>query len=131
MSLEKLVIDNIKRIRKEKRMTQEKLAEACNTATSYIGLMEIYRHTPKISTIEKIARALGVDPIVFFQSAPPPGPEHEAEISRLKDPILSAMEEALDRILRSAPSPGSSGPPKAKDGDAPAAPSDFTDQSCF
>ncbi|MDR1030430.1 MAG: helix-turn-helix domain-containing protein, partial [Treponema sp.] len=38
MSLEKLVIDNIKRIRKEKKITQEKLAEACNTATSYIGL---------------------------------------------------------------------------------------------
>ena len=42
MSLEKTVIDNIKRIRKEKGITQEQLAEACNTATSYIGLMEIY-----------------------------------------------------------------------------------------
>jgi predicted transcriptional regulator len=53
MSLEKPVIDNIKRIRKEKRITQEKLAEACNTATRYIELMEIYRHTPKLSTIRE------------------------------------------------------------------------------
>lgn len=55
MSLEKTVIDNIKRIRKEKGISQEKLAEACNTATSYIGLMEIYKNIPKLSTIEKIA----------------------------------------------------------------------------
>jgi len=50
MTLERLVIDNIKRIRKEKGISQEKLAEACNTATSYIGLMEIYRNVPKLST---------------------------------------------------------------------------------
>jgi transcriptional regulator with XRE-family HTH domain len=104
MSLEKLVIDNIKRIRKEKRITQEKLAEACGTATSYIGLMEIYRHAPKLSTIEKIARALEVEPIVLFQrSNPPPPPSDsfcDSEISRLKTPILGAMERELDRILR-------------------------------
>lgn len=102
MSLEKLVIDNIKRIRKEKRITQEKLAEACNTATSYIGLMEIYRHTPKLSTIEKIACALEVEPIVLFQKpALPPDLEREAEISRLKASILSVIERELDQILRS------------------------------
>ena len=66
MKLERLVIDNIKRIRKEKGISQEKLAEDCNTATSYIGLMEIYRNVPKLSTIERIAHALGVDPLVLF-----------------------------------------------------------------
>jgi transcriptional regulator with XRE-family HTH domain len=103
MSLEKLVIDNIKRIRKEKRITQEKLAEACNTATSYIGLMEIYRHAPKLSTIEKIAGALSVDPIVLFQNpqSPPDSRYDEIEMARLKASILSAMERELDRILRS------------------------------
>jgi transcriptional regulator with XRE-family HTH domain len=101
MSLEKLVIDNIKRIRKEKRITQEKLAEACNTATSYIGLMEIYRHAPKLSTIEKIAHALEVEPIVLFQAPRlSSDSEHEAEMSQLKASILSAMERELDRILR-------------------------------
>ena len=58
--MERLVIDNIKRIRKEKGISQEKLAEACNTATSYIGLMEIYKNVPKLSTIERIAKALNV-----------------------------------------------------------------------
>jgi transcriptional regulator with XRE-family HTH domain len=101
MSLEKLVIDNIKRIRKEKRITQEKLAEACNTATSYIGLMEIYRHTPKLSTIEKIARALEVEPIVLFQSPQTPDSVRENEIADLKSSILDVIERELDQLLRS------------------------------
>ncbi|MDR0642527.1 MAG: helix-turn-helix domain-containing protein [Treponema sp.] len=102
MSLEKLVIDNIKRIRKEKRITQEKLAEACNTATSYIGLMETYRHAPKLSTIEKIAHALEIEPIVLFRAPRPSSDsEREAEMSRLKTSILNAIEQELDHILRS------------------------------
>ena len=64
MNLEITVINNIKRIRKEKGITQEQLAEACNTATSYIGLMENYKNNPKLSTNEKIATALGVEPQV-------------------------------------------------------------------
>jgi transcriptional regulator with XRE-family HTH domain len=101
MRLEKLVIDNIKRIRKEKRITQEKLAEACNTATSYIGLMEIYRHAPKLSTIEKIARALEVEPIVLFQSPHTPDSGRENEIADLKSSILGVIERELDQLLRS------------------------------
>ena len=55
MSLERTVIDNIKRIRKEKHISQERLAEYCETSVSYIGLMETYRNIPKLSTIERIS----------------------------------------------------------------------------
>ena len=99
MYLEKLVVDNIRRIRKEKGFSQEKLAEACNTATSYIGLMEIYRNVPKLSTIEKIAQALGVDPLVFFRDPQKNLPEREYEISSKKERILSAMDKEIDYIL--------------------------------
>jgi transcriptional regulator with XRE-family HTH domain len=100
MYLERLVIDNIKRIRKEKRISQEKLAEACNTATSYIGLMEIYRNVPKLSTIERIAEALMVDPLVLFQDFGKTPAEEEAELQNKKQEILSVIEKELDKILR-------------------------------
>jgi transcriptional regulator with XRE-family HTH domain len=100
MDLEKLVIDNIKRIRKERGMSQEKLAEACDTATSYIGLMEIYRNVPKLSTIERIARALEVDPVVFFQVRNPPPEAREQELQRKKARILSILDREIDAILR-------------------------------
>ena len=97
--LERLVIDNIKRIRKEKGISQEKLAEACNTATSYIGLMEIYKNVPKLSTIERIAKALDVDPLVFFKDKNKAPLEKEAEIQSKKKSILLILERELENIL--------------------------------
>jgi transcriptional regulator with XRE-family HTH domain len=99
MYLERLVIDNIKRIRKEKGISQEKLAEACNTATSYIGLMEIYKNVPKLSTIERIANALDVDPLVFFQDKNKISQEEKIEIQNKKKKILLLLEKEIDNIL--------------------------------
>ena len=99
MYLEKLVIDNIRRIRKEKGFSQEKLAEACSTATSYIGLLEIYRNVPKLSTIEKIAKALDVDPLIFFIDPNKYSEEQENEIDKKKKRILSAIDKEIDIIL--------------------------------
>jgi transcriptional regulator with XRE-family HTH domain len=99
MYLERLVIDNIKRIRKEKGISQEKLAEACNTATSYIGLMEIYRNIPKLSTIERIAGALGIDPLMLFQDRDKVSGEQEAALLDKKSRILALLEREIDKIL--------------------------------
>ena len=99
MNLERLVIDNIKRIRKEKGITQEKLAEACNTATSYIGLMEIYRNTPKLATIERIANAMGVDPLVFFERKKKSPPEERAELMKKKAEILKIIDTQIEKLL--------------------------------
>jgi len=98
--LEHLVIDNIKRIRKEKGVSQEKLADACNTATSYIGLMEIYRNVPKLSTIERIAEALEVDPLVFFKDENKLSLNQQSEIIEKKKKILSIIDKEIETILR-------------------------------
>lgn len=99
MNLERTVIDNIKRIRKEKGITQEQLAEACNTATSYIGLMEIYKNIPKLSTIEKIATALGVEPQVLFQKIEN-NSDNEKKIESIKNNVIDSIDKELTRILR-------------------------------
>lgn len=99
MYLERLVIDNIKRIRKAKGISQEKLAEASNTATSYIGLMEIYKNVPKLSTIEKIAKALNVDPLDLFKDNNKNPSEMESEIQNKKRAILFFLEKEIDDIL--------------------------------
>jgi transcriptional regulator with XRE-family HTH domain len=100
MYLEKLVIDNIKRIRKEKGFSQEKLAEACDTATSYIGLMEIYKNVPKLSTIERIAHALEVDPLDFFKDDNKTPLEQEEKKQMKKNAILQFLDKELDKILQ-------------------------------
>ncbi len=99
MDLERRVIDNIKRIRKEKNITQEQLAEACNTATSYIGLMEIYKNVPKISTIERIAKALDVDPQVLFQNNEC-NSDKKMKIDKIKKDVMQSVEKELLRSLK-------------------------------
>jgi len=62
-----LFIENLRRIRREKKITQEKLAEACDCNTSYIGSIEVGIRFPSIELIEKIADALGVAACQLFE----------------------------------------------------------------
>ena len=53
---------NIKRLRKQKGWTQEVLAENARLSWGYIARLEIGRHDPSLSTLVKLAKALGVKP---------------------------------------------------------------------
>ncbi|MDE5579845.1 MAG: helix-turn-helix transcriptional regulator [Treponemataceae bacterium] len=70
MDLRTVFITNLKRFRKEQKMSQMHLAELCETSTSYIGEIEIAKKFPSIEMIEKIARALNVRPFQLFQDEP-------------------------------------------------------------
>lgn len=52
--------ENIKRIRKEKGLTQKALGERCNISEGNIRKYESNRQKPKIETIQRIANALNV-----------------------------------------------------------------------
>lgn len=105
MNLETTVIDNIRKIRKEKGISQEKLAEYCDTSASYIGLMETYKNIPKLSTIERIAEALNVPPRMLFDEDNPISNydlEKQKEIikERLKKEIIKNLENCIDEALK-------------------------------
>ena len=51
MDLQEIFISNLKRFRKEQHITQEKLAELCDTETSYIGQIETKKRLPSFSTV--------------------------------------------------------------------------------
>lgn len=51
---------NIKRIRKEKGMTQKQLGELCGINEANVRKYELGKANPKIETVNKIASALGV-----------------------------------------------------------------------
>lgn len=54
------VADKIKRLRKEKGMTQKQLAQKCGMSESALRQYEIGYRNPKIKTVRKIAEALGI-----------------------------------------------------------------------
>ena len=51
----------IQKIRQEKNLTQEKLAEKVGVSTTWIGYIETGFRRPNLKMIYKIARALGVN----------------------------------------------------------------------
>ncbi|MBD5410558.1 MAG: helix-turn-helix transcriptional regulator [Treponema sp.] len=67
MNLRTIFITNLKCYRKELKISQMRLAELCETSTSYIGEIEIAKKFPSIEMIEKIAHALDIRPFQLFQ----------------------------------------------------------------
>ena len=66
MDLKHIFINNLRKFRNSRGISQMKLAEMCDTATSYIGEIEIGRRFPSLKLIEKISEVLGIEPYRFF-----------------------------------------------------------------
>ena len=66
MELREIFVSNMKRYRKDSKISQMGLAERCDTSTSYIGEIEIGKKFPSVEMIQKIATALDVQPFQLF-----------------------------------------------------------------
>jgi transcriptional regulator with XRE-family HTH domain len=69
MDMRKLVGANLKRVRLEKGLTQEELADLSGFTQQYLSTVESGRANPAIVTIYEIAMALGVSHVELV--APP------------------------------------------------------------
>jgi transcriptional regulator with XRE-family HTH domain len=69
MNLRQIFINNLKEFRKKEGFTQMRLAELCNTSSSYIGEIEIGRKFPSTEMIEKIAEILRIEPYHLFKNS--------------------------------------------------------------
>jgi len=88
MTLKQIFVQNLKEFRKNEGLSQMKLAEYCDTATSYIGDIEIGRRFPSINMIEKIASVLRIEPYHFF-------------INRTENSLVSETEKLFPRLPNS------------------------------
>jgi len=66
MEWERIVGANIKRLRKERGLSQEVLAGEAGLAMRHIGRIERGEGNPTVSMLAKIATVLGVKPIDFY-----------------------------------------------------------------
>ena len=69
MHIKTVFSKNLKKYRKKAKLTQEKLAEMCNTDYRYIGQLEIGTRSPSLEFIGKIADALNIAPFLLFLDA--------------------------------------------------------------
>ncbi len=81
MEIRDIFADNMRAYRIRAGLTQEQLAELCGLHRTYIGRIEQKRENPTLGSVDKIARALGVDLALFFVKASggePPGASKRA-----------------------------------------------------
>ena len=66
MSLRRIVARNLKRLRQERGLTQEELADLAGLNRNYIGMIERQENAATIDTLEALAKALEVEPARLF-----------------------------------------------------------------
>ena len=67
MNIKKIVGDNIRFIREKRGFTQEELSVITNMSKTFIGDIERAQKAPTTVSIEKIAKALGIQPSLLLE----------------------------------------------------------------
>lgn len=67
MRLREIVARNLRRLRREKNVSQEDLADRAGLNRNYPGLLEREQYAATVDVLEKLAAALDVDPVEFFR----------------------------------------------------------------
>jgi transcriptional regulator with XRE-family HTH domain len=62
MTLGGIVARNIRRLRLERGLTQEELAARIRITRNYVGMIERQENSPTVAMLERIAKALGIEP---------------------------------------------------------------------
>jgi transcriptional regulator with XRE-family HTH domain len=70
MDMRKLVGRNVGRIRREKGLTQEQLADISGFSQQYISGLEQGRRNPTVVTLYELATALGVSHLDLLRPSP-------------------------------------------------------------
>lgn len=98
--------ERIRKLRREKKLTQDQLAELVNANRVTIANYELGKYMPSIEALEKLADALDVSPDVITGRAERPGQEddlfelrerlrREPELRTLYDSIKKATPEHI------------------------------------
>ena len=67
MRLRAIVARNIRRLRAERDITQEELAERAGLNRNYVGMIEREENAPTVDTLEKLAEVLQVEATSLLQ----------------------------------------------------------------
>ncbi len=101
MNTKELLGLKIKEIRKQRKLTQEKLSELVGVDNGYISKLEIGQNFPTIGTLEKIANVLEVELSVLFQFTDAKDIDFKSEIIRIDDSLNKDKQLTLYKVAKS------------------------------
>ncbi len=67
MRLRERVARNLRRLRQEKSLSQEELADRADINRNYVGMLEREENAATVDMLEKLAAVLEVDPVEFLR----------------------------------------------------------------
>lgn len=100
MDLRSVFIANLKKYRKERNLSQLKLAELCGTSTSYIGEIEIGKKFPSVEMIQKFSEAINIQPHMLFMAETDSYSEENDK--EKKEKMIEKLQAAIREIVESA-----------------------------
>ena len=62
MKLRRIVAQNLRRLRQDRGLSQEELADLAGLNRNYVGMVEREENAPTVDTLEALAKALKVAP---------------------------------------------------------------------
>jgi transcriptional regulator with XRE-family HTH domain len=99
MDVQAVFAENMKKYRKQAKITQEKLAELCDTDYRYIGQIETGHRCPSLEFVGKIASALKLAPYRLFYDENIAENEESATLrGEQKQKIKTMLIENITRI---------------------------------
>ena len=66
MTLGQLVCQNLKVLRRQRKLSQEAVAHKAGISVSYVSMLERGQRTPPLQTLEVLAKALAVSPLALL-----------------------------------------------------------------
>jgi transcriptional regulator with XRE-family HTH domain len=79
MGLKQIVARNVRKLRNERGLTQEELSELAGINRNYTGMIEREQRSPTVDVLEKLAKALQVEPAMLLQAGNERGSTGEAQ----------------------------------------------------
>ena len=102
MGLKQTFILNLRKLRNSTGFSQMKLAELCDTSPNYIAEIEIGRRFPSLKLIEKIGKALNVEPYRFFIDE---NKEHQSEVDEIVNLLSKLPDQQRLNVINRISSP--------------------------
>jgi transcriptional regulator with XRE-family HTH domain len=107
MRLKDIFVQNLRKYRRDKKISQMTLAEKCGSSTSYIGQIEIGNRFPSLELIEKMAKVLEIKPQwLFFDESDKAtiGQIPKARIDKMsnveKEELIKRLTSAIRKVVK-------------------------------
>jgi transcriptional regulator with XRE-family HTH domain len=95
-SIKEILAANLKFNRREKGLTQEKLAEMADISLRYLDMLELGNGFPSCEILEKLSKALDIQAFQLFYPSSTP----EGAMLHLEQSILANIEKVLSTVLK-------------------------------